>query len=95
MLAASCSENTSIVWTEGEADPATGRAVHTLKVLNAPEGTDWNIWLTSNHIASSEVEGTQGTISQHHGCLYRMTPYEHEGKDLTVLYHDSPLQRHC
>ena len=95
MLAASCSEDTSIVWTEGEADPATGRAVHTLKVLNAPEGTDWNIWLTSNHIASSEVEGTQGTISQHHGCLYRMTPYEHEGKDLTVLYHDSPLQRHC
>lgn len=92
---ASCAENVRVVWTEGEADPATGKAVHTLTVVNAPEGTDWNLWLTSNHISSGEVDGTEGVIEPHHGCLYKMTPYEHSGKDLTVLYIDSPLQRHC
>ncbi len=92
---ASCAENVRVVWTEGETDPATGKAVHTLTVVNAPEGTDWNLWLTSNHIRSGEVDGTEGVIAPHHGCLYRMTPYEHSGKDLTVLYTDSPLQRHC
>ena len=94
-FAVSCAEKTRIVWTEGETDSATGRAVHTLTVINAPEGTDWNVWLTSNHIVSKEVEGTEGMITMHHGCLYKMTPYEHEGKDLTVLYSDRPLQRHC
>ena len=92
---ASCAENVRVVWTEGETDPATGKAVHTLTVVNAPEGTDWNLWLTSNHISSGEVDGTEGVIAPHHGCLYKMTPYEHSGKDLTVLYTDSPLQRHC
>ena len=91
----SCTDKPRIVWTEGETDSATGRAVHTLTVVNAPKGTDWNVWLTSNHIVSKEVEGTEGVITMHHGCLYKMTPYEHEGKDLTVLYSDRPLQRHC
>ena len=95
ILLSSCCVKTSIVWTEGEKDPETGRAIHTLKVVDAPEGTDWKVWLTSNHIRSGVAEGTQGEITLHHGCLYQMTPYEHDGKDLTVTYLDSPLQRRC
>ena len=91
---AGCAKDVRIVWTEGETDPATGKAVHTLTVVNAPEGTDWKIWLSSNHISAGTVEGTEGEIALHHGCWYAMTPYEHEGKDLVVRYTDSPLQRH-
>ena len=40
---AGCADDVRVVWTEGEADPATGKAVHTLTVVNAPEGTDWKL----------------------------------------------------
>ena len=95
MIVSACCTKPSVEWTEGAKDPDTGRAIHTLKVVNAPEGTDWKVWLTSNHIRSGVVEGTQGEIALFHGCLYYMTPYEHEGKELVVTYQDSPLQRHC
>ncbi|MBO5107611.1 MAG: family 20 glycosylhydrolase [Bacteroidales bacterium] len=91
---AGCKDDVRVIWTEGETDPATGKAVHTLTVVNAPEGTDWKIWLSSNHISSGTVEGTEGEIALHHGCWYAMTPYEHDGRDLVVRYADSPLQRH-
>ncbi len=51
--------------------------------------------MTSNYIRSGFVEGTQGEIGLYEGCLYKMTPFEHEGKDLVVKYADIPLQRHC
>ena len=92
---AGCKDDVRVIWTEGEADPATGKAVHTLTVVNAPEGTDWKLWLSSNHISAAAVEGTEGEIALHHGCWYTMSPYEHSGKDLVVRYEDSPLQRHC
>ncbi len=95
LMLVGCTEKVRIVWTEGETDPQTRRATQTITVVNAPKGTDWAIWLTSNHITAGEVEGTEGKIEMHHGCLYKMTPYEHSGKDLTVLYTDRPLQRHC
>ena len=94
LFLAGCAEDARVIWTEGETDPATGKAIHTLTVVNAPEGTDWKIWLSSNHISAGTVEGTEGEIALHHGCWYAMTPYEHEGKDLVVRYTDSPLQRH-
>ena len=93
---AGCSQNKPyVIWTEGETDPETRRACHEITVVNAPEGTDWNLWLTSNHIVPEEVEGTEGTIELHHGCLYKMTPLAHEGENLVVKYKDRPLQRHC
>ena len=92
----SCSESKPyVIWTEGETDPETRRACHVITVVNAPEGTDWNLWLTSNHIVPGEVEGTEGTVEQHHGCLYKMTPLAHEGENLVVKYTDRPIQRHC
>ena len=95
LLVTSCCTKPSIVWIEGEKNPDTGRAIHTLKVVDAPDGTDWKVWLTSNHIRSGVVDGTHGEISLHHGCLYQMTPYERDGKDLIVTYLDRPLQRRC
>ena len=91
----SCSNAVSVIWTEGETDPATGRAVNVITVVNAPEGTDWALWMTSNHMVAGAVDGIEGTIEMHHGCLYKMTPADREGKDLTVIYTDRPLQRHC
>ena len=96
LLSAACSPKVSVVWTEGETDPQTGKVVHTLEVVNAPKGTDWALWLSSNHIyVSDDVEGTEGSIALHHGCWYKMTPKAHEGKNLIVKYADRPLQRHC
>lgn len=96
LFSAGCADKVSIVWTEGETDPDTREVVHTLTVKNAPEGTDWNIWFTSNHIyIGDDLEGAEGSISLHHGCWYKMTPKEREGKDLVLKYTDRPLQRHC
>lgn len=97
LIFAGCAADNEIsaVWTEGETDPETGRAVHTLTIINAPEGTDWAVWMTSNHIDSGMADGTEGTVELFHGCLYKMTPMERKGKDLIVRYTDRPLQRHC
>lgn len=96
LFSAGCADKVSIVWTEGETDPDTREVVHTLTVKNAPEGTDWSIWFTSNHIyIGDDLEGAEGSISLHHGCWYKMTPKEREGKDLVLKYTDRPLQRHC
>ena len=92
---ANCQETVSLVWKEGAKDASTGRAMHILEVRNAPAGTDWAIWMTSNNIRSEEVKGTQGRIDHFQGCWYKMTPYAHEGKNLVVKYTDRPLQRHC
>ena len=94
-VATSCCNKPSIVWTEGERDAETGRATHVITVVNAPEGTDWTLWLTSNHIDTRAVEGAEGVIELHHGCWYKLTPTVRNGKDLVVRYIDRPLQRHC
>lgn len=94
-LSVACSDKVSIIWAEGESDPETGKACHVITVVNAPEGTDWSLWMTSNHIVPGMVEGTEGTIEQYHGCLYRMTPLSRNGENLVVKYMDMSLQRHC
>lgn len=93
-FSAACAEKVSVVWTEGEANPDTGLATHTLTVLNAPDGLDWSVWMASNYIEPGFVEGTEGTIEMYAGCLYKLTPLRRSGKDLVVKYTDAPLQRH-
>lgn len=95
LFTVSCANKPSVVWTEGETDPETGLAVHTLTVLNAPEGTDWTLWLTSNHITPGKLVDAEGSIELFHGCYYKVAPMEREGKDLVIRYTDRPLQRHC
>ena len=95
LFTVSCANKPSVVWTEGETDPETGLAVHTLTVLNAPEGTDWTLWLISNHITPGKLVDAEGSIELFHGCYYKVAPMEREGKDLVIRYTDRPLQRHC
>lgn len=95
LFTVSCANKPSVVWTEGETDPETGLAVHTLTVKNAPEGTDWTLWLTSNHITPGKLVDAEGSIELFHGCYYKVAPMEREGKDLVIRYTDRPLQRHC
>ena len=95
LLTVSCANKPSVVWTEGETDPETGLAVHTLTVKNAPEGTDWTLWLTSNHITPGKLVDAEGSIELFHGCYYKVAPMEREEKDLVIRYTDRPLQRHC
>ena len=95
LFTVSCANKPSVVWTEGETDPETGLAIHTLTVLNAPEGTDWTLWLTSNHITPGKLVDAEGSIELFHGCYYKVAPMEREGKDLVIRYTDRPLQRHC
>lgn len=95
LFTVSCANKPSVVWTEGETDPETGLAVHTLTILNAPEGTDWTLWLTSNHITPGKLVDAEGSIELFHGCYYKVAPMEREGKDLVIRYTDRPLQRHC
>ena len=95
LFTVSCANKPSVVWTEGETDPETGLAVHTLTVKNAPEGTDWTLWLTSNHITPGKLVDAEGSIELFHGCYYKVSPMEREGKDLVIRYTDRPLQRHC
>lgn len=95
LFTVSCANKPSVVWAEGETDPETGLAVHTLTVLNAPEGTDWTLWLTSNHITPGKLVDAEGSIELFHGCYYKVSPMEREGKDLVIRYTDRPLQRHC
>ena len=95
LFTVSCANKPSVVWTEGETDPETGLAVHTLTVKNAPEGTDWTLWLTSNHITPGKLVDAVGSIELFHGCYYKVSPMEREGKDLVIRYTDRPLQRHC
>ena len=95
LFTVSCANKPSVVWTEGETDPETGLAVHTLTVLNAPEGTDWTLWLTSNHITPGKLVDAEGSIELFHGCYYKVAPMEREGKDLVIRYTDRSLQRHC
>ena len=84
----------SVVWTEGAVDPDTGLSTHTMTVLNAPEGVDWAIWMSSNYIEPGFVEDSEGTIELFCGCYYKMTPKEHSGKELVVKYTDVPLRRY-
>lgn len=93
--ATGCADNPSVIWSEGETDAETGLAVHTIAVLNAPEGNDWTLWLTSNHITPGKLVDAEGSIELFHGCYYKVSPMERSGKDLVIRYADRPLQRHC
>lgn len=90
-----CSGKSGIVWTEGQTDAETGKTMHTITVVNAPKGTDWTLWLTSNFIPEGKTEGSEAVIEHYHGCLYKVTPLQREGRNLEIRYADSPLQRHC
>lgn len=88
--------NTSIVWSEGETNPETNRAIHHLTIVNPPAGADWCVWFSANHIEPVMMEGSEATITRFNGCSYRVIPNsEHGEKALEVYYEEKPLPRQC
>lgn len=94
-MAVSCT-SVQIVWTEGETDPATGLASHSMVIVNPPKGNDWCIWFAANHIDAEMLEGSQASIERFNGCMYRIVPDAiHPSDSLKVLYAGRPIPREC
>jgi hexosaminidase len=95
-LCAACSSPCRIVWTEGVTDEKSGKAVHTMQVLNPPSGTDWTIWFGQFRTPVTMHEGAPATIEHVSGTLYRVIPGEGaDGSDMTLVYEARPLVNQC
>jgi hexosaminidase len=95
MLGAACSTPSRVVWTEGATDPASGRATHTLALVNPPAGGDWTLWFSQFRTPVQVLEG-EGTIEHLGGTLYRLAPGKDRGKgDLVLKYEARPLANQC
>ncbi len=95
-LCAACSSPCRIVWTEGGTDPESGKALHTLEILNPPAGTDWTIWFGQFRTPVTMQEGSPATIEHVSGTLYRIIPGEGaDGSDMVLAYEARPLANQC
>ena len=85
-----------IVWTEGETDPATGEALHTMEILNPPAGTDWTVWFSQFRTPVTMEAGAPGSIAHISGTLYRVIPGTGtDGGTMTLRYRARPLANQC
>jgi len=95
MLAiSSCSEPTSVVWTEGPVDTENGKGTYTIEIINAPKGDNWSLWFSAEESKAVEMEGSEGTVSNVCGTLHRAVPVKEHGKNVTFLYYAYPLPNH-
>ena len=96
LLSAACAKPCRIVWTEGPTDPANGKAVHQMEILNAPSGTDWTLWFSQFRTPVKMEEGADGSIAHLSGTLYRVIPgaTRHDGSCL-LRYEARPLVNRC
>lgn len=86
----------TIVWTEGEKDPATGEALHTMEILNAPAGTDWTVWFSQFRTPVTMETDAPGNIEHISGTLYRVVPaMGNQGGTMTLRYRARPLENQC
>lgn len=93
---ASCAKPTSILWSEGATDPATGKTVHTMTIVNPPSGTDWTIWFCQFRTPITMSEGSKASLEHISGTLYRVAPLEDAaGEDLTLNYEARALLSRC
>lgn len=92
-LLASCAPKPKVIWTEGAVDPESRRAVQTITLVDAPEGTDWTLWFSSAIISAGAVEDTEGTIECYQGPSYKITPKTRSGKDFVVKYLENPFRQ--
>ena len=91
-LACSCAQPCRIVWTEGPADPESGKALHELTLVNPPSGTDWTVWFCQFRTPVRMEEGAPASIEHLGGTLYRIVPGEWtKGKEMTLRYEARPL----
>lgn len=92
-LLVSCAPKPKVVWTEGVADPETKRAVQTITLVDAPEGTNWTLWFSSAIISPTDMDESEGTIECYQGPSYKITPTARSGKDFVVKYLEAPFKQ--
>ena len=95
-VCAACSEPCRISWIEGSTDAGSGKAVHTLEILNPPAGTDWTIWFGQFRTPVTMKDGSPASIEHVSGTLYRVIPgTDTGGKDMALTYEAKPLVNQC
>lgn len=96
LLLTSCADPCSVIWTEGELNPETGKAVHTMEIQNPPAGTDWMIWFSQFRAPMTMEEDSQGTIEHVSGTLYIIRPTaDTKGESLILKYSSRVLAAQC
>ena len=91
-LCAACSSPCRIVWTEGSTDAKSGKAIHTMSILNPPKGTDWTVWFGQFRTPVTMQEGAPASIEHVSGTLYRVIPAtDTDGKEMVLAYEGRPL----
>lgn len=91
----SCTDRTYVIWSEGVTDSVSGRAVHTVTVVNPPKGNDWVVWFAANHIEPDVLEGSQATMRRYNGCMYLIEPTCECKDSMVVRYREKPIPRRC
>ena len=89
-----CSRPCEVVWTEGETDPETQNAIHTMEIRNVPAGTDWTLWFCQFRTPVTMQEGAPASIVHLGGTLYRVIPEEAVEGVMTLRYETKPLVNH-
>ena len=92
-LTAVCFAKPRVIWKEGTADPKTKKAVQTITLVDAPEGTDWILWFTSAIISASPMEESEGDIVHYQGPSYYVAPKVRSGKDFVAKYYERPFKQ--
>ena len=91
-ILSACDKPCRIVWTEGPADPESGKALNELTIVNPPAGTDWTVWFCQFRTPVELEEGTPATIEHLGGTLYRVKPEGWtSGEELKIRYQARPL----
>jgi hexosaminidase len=93
-ICVACTSPCRIIWTEGETNPETGKALHTLEIRNPPAGTGWTVWFSQFRTPVTMREDAPGSIEHISGTLYRVVPGEHD-KTMVLRYEARPLVNQC
>ena len=93
-ICVACTQPCRIIWTEGETNPETGKALHTMEIQNPPAGADWTIWFSQFRTPVTMEEGAPGSIDHISGTLYRVVPGDHDG-NMVLRYEARPLVNQC
>ncbi|MCQ2146680.1 MAG: beta-N-acetylhexosaminidase [Bacteroidales bacterium] len=91
---ASCSHKTSIEWIEGPLNPETGKAIHTLKIVNPPAEDGWSVWFCQFKRAMAIQDGSNGSAENITGSLYRSFPTAAYKDTVIIRYASTDLKRH-
>lgn len=96
LVCSACARPCRVVWTEGETNPETKKAIHRMEITGAPAGTDWTLWFCQFRTPVKMQEGADGEIAHLSGTLYRVIPAASRHDGAVVLeYEAKPLVNRC